>query len=330
MADSLCLRAETYQNEWSTPLNSGGNVFSCCVAVILLVYVVITRKKKVSAMHFNFKIIVYNIWWIVFFYLTSTIIAYCYDLYLQHTSSPCQNTYIVWQCLAFRWPIALGSCSMNFFHFAVFFERTAATRLFRQYEMGCKLLGVIVLIVTWLTVLTIFFYVYRQDDYSAVLPVCSVTQAVNERRIQNMAYFMLTVNLLVAAGEIYLWKVNRCKVKTRINNHYSLAISYQKTENYLTSVLVLPISITHSILYMSYLTTAQVIRYFVSAEETPVLHVTLLTLAHQIIYIDIVVCLLLYIYISRRVEEERKVREIRMKHGFRTEMYFDMLRRQLQ
>ncbi|CAD5224014.1 unnamed protein product [Bursaphelenchus okinawaensis] len=217
------------------------------------------------------------------------------SLVLQLTSLPCHNTYVYYKCLMFRWPIALSSCAINFFHFAIFFERTVAKQMFKRYENGCKFLGIFLILFTWALLITLFFFSYRVHDYHTTVAVCSVTIVENEDRIRYMANGMLTCNMFIVLGEMYLWFTNRRKVKRKVYSHYSLTESYQKSENYITSVLVLPISITHSV-----------------------------------IYFDISLCLLFYLIISRRIENNKKIEELNMANNVRSNTYFTLLQRQIK
>uniref|UniRef100_A0A1I7SN91 Dihydroceramide desaturase-1 n=1 Tax=Bursaphelenchus xylophilus TaxID=6326 RepID=A0A1I7SN91_BURXY len=125
----------------------------------------------------------------------------------------------------------------------------------------------------WVVGAVIDYNIFAVDNMFGKLAYCNATVPENQGRVRKMLTCLLPLELLITAGDIGLWWINRRDQKQtscfRIYTDYSLSKSFQKSENYLTSRLVLPISLIHSAFYLVYLTLSSSFRSAYGYDSDP-------------------------------------------------------------
>uniref|UniRef100_A0A1I7SB90 G_PROTEIN_RECEP_F2_4 domain-containing protein n=1 Tax=Bursaphelenchus xylophilus TaxID=6326 RepID=A0A1I7SB90_BURXY len=145
----LCKESEEYRVYLPLRASEAASAGLCIPAFVMLVYTAVTRKERVitSSLHFNFKLLLYNIWFIVASQLLFDIGSCFYMIWrLTFLSDYCSNIFTVWECFLIRGPILWAIPAMTLAHAAALLERTLATRCSEDYERRGKCMGMMTMI----------------------------------------------------------------------------------------------------------------------------------------------------------------------------------------
>ncbi|CAD5228169.1 unnamed protein product [Bursaphelenchus xylophilus] len=329
----LCEESETYRNHIPLLITEAICAVACMPAFAMLMYIFFTRKQRpiTSSMHFNFRLLLSNIWVVLMLQLGFTIFSNAYLLYFQiFDTEYCSNVFYTWQCSVLRWPLLWTVPAMIFIHGAAFVERLMATRKSRNYEHRGKRVALVAMIVLWLITITINSYVFSVPDMFEKLPYCLATFQKNQLKIKKFLHLLLPLELLITFGDICLWWVNRQTQKKTVYSDYSLSKSFQQSENTITSKLVLQISLLHSGFYIIYLVSTSAYRAVSSYDEHPMTFIVVVMNIHNIVVLGLTVCIIVYLWSLRVMDDKRKIREMNQGSKKNTEMYFMLLYTQLK
>uniref|UniRef100_A0A1I7SB89 G_PROTEIN_RECEP_F1_2 domain-containing protein n=2 Tax=Bursaphelenchus xylophilus TaxID=6326 RepID=A0A1I7SB89_BURXY len=333
-ATVLCEESEEYRMYLPLRASEAVCLLLAVPAFVLLVYTAASRKERVvtSSLHFNFKLLLYNIWLIVAYQVLFVIFSCCYMLvHSTFWSYRCSNLFTVWQCFLIRGPVLWAIPAMTLAHAAALLERTLATRYSGDYEKRGKSVGITTMIAMWVVGAVIDYNIFAVDNMFGKLAYCDATVSENQERVKKMLTCLLPIELLITAGDIGLWWINRRDQKQTIcYTDYTLSKSFQQSENYLTSRLVLPISLVHSSFYMFYLAVTSSFRSSFGYDSDPKAFMVGLSLVNGILTIGLAVCIITYLWCLRKMENDRRLREL--EHGSKknTEIYFKMLNCQIK
>ncbi|CAD5228167.1 unnamed protein product [Bursaphelenchus xylophilus] len=324
-ATVLCGESEEYRVYLPLRASEAVSAGLCIPAFVMLVYTAVTRKERVitSSLHFNFKLLLYNIWLIVACQVLSGVLSSCYMLvHSTFSSQHCSNLlFTVWQCFLIRGPVLWAIPAITLAHAAALLERTLATRYSGDYEKRGKSVGIMTMISMWILGAVIDYNIFAVDNVFGKLAYCNATVPENQGRVRKMLTCLLPIELLITAGDIGLWICY---------TDYTLSKSFQQSENYLTSRLVLPISLVHSSFYMVYLAVTSSFRSSFGYDSDPKAFMVGISLVNGILTIGLAICIITYLWCLRKMENDRRLREL--EHGSKknTEIYFKMLNSQIK
>ncbi|CAD5217976.1 unnamed protein product [Bursaphelenchus xylophilus] len=328
MNNELCISAEASRNDVLTKIQEIVTIGISFVALIGTFYTFGTREKRNQTFHFNFKLILWNVWLSVFLHVFFAFFANLYNILLQAFSAYCDNFYTKWVCVLLRWPISWTTVSLTFLHLAAFTERYMATRSRGNYEKMGKRIGICLIAATWLITVVISYAAYGTSNYNEYIPVCTVTLDDNRDRIKILLYVLMAVDGVTTVADVVLYVMNKREIArgygTKFKD-YSLSKSFQQTENYVTSRLIIPVSLIYSAFYLSYLIIAISARGLFGDPSQKSYFVTAIAIAHYLLDTSMVLCISVYIRISYKMQRDRNRLDLVQSDSRKTEAYFRQL-----
>ncbi|CAD5212278.1 unnamed protein product [Bursaphelenchus xylophilus] len=307
----VCVLSERFRNSRIILADEIFCTILYVLLLILLVYLGVGGKCSLKTFHFNFRLILYNVWLIILIQAVWGVASNVYFIFIKfYFTGFCSNTHVAWQCALIKWPLLWTVPAMSFVHLVGFVERTWATRFPRNYENTGRFCGVFWMIITWLVILGVNIKAFDIPDYQAYSAYCMVTVPANQNSIQNLMHFLLALDVVVTAGDLLVLWLNKSRKRASIYDNYSLSRSFQQHENYITSRLVLPVSLTHSVFFMLYLAATSICRYFCGYGGDPVPFVAGLMFIHNILIMAFASCLLVFIVCWKLMEKEKGLQDM--------------------
>ncbi|KAH7703887.1 hypothetical protein AAVH_28937 [Aphelenchoides avenae] len=176
---------------------------------------------------------------------------------------PCSYVWPVWECVALRFASNAGVLGFMFTHFAILIERTAAS-LLPHYEKRGPALSLTLVPLLWCAVVgTMVFVMFEErTDLQGYRINCTVYLPATIERLSQVTIVLIALSASSVVGDLVLYIVNNVKLakRKRLIVDYTLAKSYQISENALTIRIILPTSTLHAALYATYFVLSKLIR----------------------------------------------------------------------
>uniref|UniRef100_A0A1I8AD68 G_PROTEIN_RECEP_F1_2 domain-containing protein n=1 Tax=Steinernema glaseri TaxID=37863 RepID=A0A1I8AD68_9BILA len=239
------------------------------LAVLSLVVIGVVLRRfwvRMPVVHKNLKILLVNAF--VFYTCHSVLIIVAqlmnqsvaggYLLIKYHTyHTSCDILTRTLPCLSIRAPTFLCMTGFSMIQVSLAYERTIATYRRKNYEKtGCKS-GIVVSVVTWVTIFLLNAYIFYNEDYAGNKVYCGATSAYNAQKILYVTYVLLAIDIAIIVFNYFLLRHNKRRLLSsrKNNNKYNLSDLYQTRENILTMNAILPMAFVHSLIYLIYLGT---------------------------------------------------------------------------
>uniref|UniRef100_A0A1I7S4I7 Gustatory receptor n=1 Tax=Bursaphelenchus xylophilus TaxID=6326 RepID=A0A1I7S4I7_BURXY len=218
--------------------------------------------------------------------------------------------------------------AISLLHTSIYIERSLATKYKHAYEKCGCFLGAIITVVVW-TLTVVFNYVaytVEWDEYLRLNSYCIGVTTHNMEKIRILLGCVLVMDILVTIGE---WRLTAYNKKSKVFINYSLSRSYQQGENYLTVRLTAPICLLHSCFFTLFLIIHISVRVLMSYSDGPIRYITWLLMSHNMFVLSLSVCLAMYIYKVRWIQETKKPKDLQWQKDSQASIYFTQFQKQI-
>ncbi|KAH7706643.1 hypothetical protein AAVH_26129 [Aphelenchoides avenae] len=211
-------------------------------------------RAKPIPMHRNLKVLLLNFVLIYLLKIIATAALYFTRKVRVWTAvNGCIEPVIYRECIAINGVKFAATIGFTFAHFAVLIERTTAAYYAQRYENARPHLSCSLSLAMWIGICGWTYYVFSDDDPGRVIADCSKTPKLPSTHRWSMGqYYCLAADLAVSLADLSLLVVNKRQQSTLLEN-YTLRKSYQLKKNQLTTRIIFPCSIVHTVAFASYL-----------------------------------------------------------------------------
>ncbi|KAH7713992.1 hypothetical protein AAVH_18669 [Aphelenchoides avenae] len=241
-------------------------VLLCSTMTAIALYIVASGKITKTIAHVNIKIIFANVAVMYCVFCSPLVANGLWRLIDYHTyTNPCQLLVPPWVSVVVRGPFYLFLVGCPCWHLVATLERSYATFRAESYEKMSASYGIWSSIVVWTISIAYAAYIvylaFMSHGFQNRTYYIGLTTSTSADFVLHTHYVTLVVDLITFLLDCVVLHWNRQKLK-RIFPSYSLSRSYQTNENVIvTTRLMLPLSFTNSVLYVTYLGLSTWIRF---------------------------------------------------------------------
>uniref|UniRef100_A0A915ERY7 Gustatory receptor n=1 Tax=Ditylenchus dipsaci TaxID=166011 RepID=A0A915ERY7_9BILA len=259
----------------------------------------------------------------------TTRVPYVITFYFDFVSD-CSYQIVAWKCLSFRIPIYISIVGFTFFHLALCIERAVATFFLETYEKHHGVFGIFAAIIMFLGAVVCNFYIFYEEDFSALKSYCMSTTTTSARKLLFVINCLTFFDVFTTIGDFILLQVNKSQSKKKTVSNYTLRKAYQLRENKISIRLIFPLSVTHSATFSLYLLLTTVQRTFF-ADVDSLTYASMVDSIHLIVCMNTLLTLALFYYLKKKLEAQisQSDRETRINSNHQTDVYFEQFQRQI-